>query len=187
MATRTLLPPLPPAPTHTDIVRHFVRHKRWRLREELEWFATQPTFQQALVQAAHARGSDGKRLSHRRRLLKHVIPESYAILRTHASALQQCTSFDGLIQLIERLLGNVDRAGDLYFYDTALRVGAFMGHLPTRVFLQTGAWEGARRMIPGIRGPSVPLSCFPEPYHALAPYEMENALCVYKGAIPIPT
>ncbi|MBK6008680.1 hypothetical protein JJB11_21475 [Ramlibacter ginsenosidimutans] len=181
MASR-ILPPLPAAPTHADIVRHFVRYKKKKLLEELEWFAGQQTFRAALSEAAYARGRDGKRLSHQRRLLKHVIPESHAIWSAHAPALQRCSEFDDLIALIEQLLGNVERAGDLYFYDTALRLGI----LPNRVFLQTGAWDGARRVVPGIRGRSVPLSAFPEPYHALAPYEMENALCVYKSAIPVP-
>lgn len=183
MSKKPILPPLSEPASHTDVVRHFIRHRRELLHEELDWFAKQPSFARALDEAAHARDQCGKRLDHQRRLLRHVIPASYPLLQAQARQLDLSQSFDDLLLQVERALAGVYRAGDLYFYDTALRLGAYLGFHPTRVFLQTGSLTGARKLSRVSRARSLPLSAFPEPFHALAPFEMENVLCLYKAVL----
>jgi hypothetical protein len=151
--------------------------------QELDWFAAQPSFNDVLIQAVHASDRRGKRLSHQRRLLRHVIPAAYSLLTTIRTSLESAATFDDLFALVDGALGSIPGSGDLYSYDTALRIGAYMRLYPTRVFLQTGALEGARKISTSYRSRSVPLSKFPEPYHALAPFEMENLLCVAKSAL----
>lgn len=183
MATRHRIPPFRSSWSHTEFVQHFIRHRRALLHQELEWFASQPSFDDVLFEAVHARDRRGKRLSHQRRLLRDVIPTAYKLLGTIRASLQSASTFDDLFALIDGALGSIPGSGDLYAYDTALRIGAYMRLYPTRVFLQTGALDGARKISTSYKSRSVPLAKFPEPYHSLAPFEMENLLCVAKSAL----
>lgn len=99
------------------------------------------------------------------------------------STLSRSQTFDELMSKVEQILSAVPKAGDLYRYDTSLRIGSYLGLYPTRVFLQTGAYDGARKISKSFRERSVPLAQFPEPFHALAPFELENLLCIYKGSL----
>ena len=183
MPSKLILPPLPQLASHTDVVRHFIKHCRKHLHEELAWFAGQDALAKALEEAAYARCKCGKRLPHQRRLLKHVIPQSYALLQAQAQLLERSQSFDDLFFQIEKILVSVHGAGDLYLYDTALRLGTYLGLHPTRVFLQTGARTGAQKLSLGHKARSLPLLDFPKPFHVLEPFEMENLLCIYKDEL----
>ena len=179
MTRRPISPPLQTPASHGEIVRHYILHKRSRLHDELAWFAGQPSFPRALDEAVHARDRRGRRLSHQRRLVRHVIPAAFPLLQAISTQLQQSASFDDLMAQVERALSGIPRAGDLYYYDTALSLGAFLGLYPTRVFLQTGARQGALCLSRSHRNRSVLLATFPIAFRALAPFEMENLLCIY--------
>lgn len=183
MAQRPISPPLRSPASHAEIVRHFILHKRNKLHDELDWFAGQSSFSKALDEAVHARDRRGKRLSHQRRLVRHVIPAAFPHLQKVSTQLRHSASFDDLLLHIEKALSGIPRAGDLYFYDTALRLGAFLGLYPTRVFLQTGARRGALRLSRKHQNRSVPLAEFPVDFRALAPFEMENLLCIYRSVL----
>ena len=165
---------------HKDIVKHYVLFRRPILHKELEWFSQKESFSLALKEAVCAKDQWGKRLSHQRRLLQHVIPDSLELLQSEAKGLKNSKTFDELFGKIETALNTVFSAGDLYKYDTALRLGAFLGIYPTRVFLQTGALSGAKKLSRSLNQRSMPLTFFPEPFHSIAPFEMENLLCCYK-------
>lgn len=133
-----------------------------------------------LDEAVHARDKWGKRLSHQRRLLKHVIPTAYALFKAKSGRLQLVCDFDDLFGLIDGTPGKVLHSGDLYAYDTALRIGAYLRLYPTPVYLQTGAMTGARKISRTDRARTILLALFPVDYHCLAPFEMENLLCCNK-------
>ena len=174
-------PPLRKNPSHADVVRHYIGHRRAVLHEELDWFAEQANFPSALAEAVNARDRWGKRLSHQRRLLKHVLPAAQANLTKIQATLRRAKSFDELFEQVDAALGSIPNAGDLYAYDTSLRLGSYLRLYPTRVFLQTGALAGALKLSSSMRQRSVSPCHFPEPFHSLAPFEIENLLCCYKG------
>ena len=72
-------------------------------------------------------------------------------------------------------------AGELLAYDTALRIGAKFGLRPQRVYLHRGTREEAQA--PGLNSsaPSLCLSLdeLPKPLQQLAPYEIEECLCIW--------
>ena len=183
MARSSITPSLQAPASHGEIVRHFILHKRHKLHDELAWFAGQASFPRALDEAVHARDPRGKRLSHQRRLVRHVIPAAFPALKTISTQLRHSASFDNLLSQIEQALSGIPGAGDLYFYDTALRLGSFLGLYPTRVFLQTGALKGALRLSRRYRNRSISLAEFPVAFRALAPFEMENLLCSYESVL----
>jgi hypothetical protein len=55
-------------------------------------------------------------------------------------------TFDDFFTLLEQLLAPIKGLGELYVYDTALRIGAKIGLLPRRVYLHAGTRVGARHL-----------------------------------------
>lgn len=180
MATQIATPRVHAGADYTAIVQHYILHQRAKLHNELHYFSSQPSLDLAIHEAVRAVDHRGKRLSHQRRLHTHVIPMSLPLMAAAKKLIARSNTFDELMSTVENILNAVPRAGDLYRYDTSLRIGSYLGLYPTRVFLQTGAYDGARKISKDFRERSVSLAQFPAPFHALAPFELENLLCVYK-------
>ncbi|RZJ08062.1 MAG: hypothetical protein EON50_20180 [Acidovorax sp.] len=181
MATNVRCAALHQPATHQQIVDHYIRCKRPDLLSELQWFKEQPTFSGAVEEAVRARSKLGQRLSHQRRLLTTVIPASIPVVLGSLPKLQQAKNFDEVFSLLSLVLQKVYGAGDLYIYDTALRIGAPMDLLPEQVYLQAGAAAGASKLL-GRRVPRLlPLSKFPATFQRLQAYELENLLCCYRS------
>jgi hypothetical protein len=174
---------LPPNPSHAQIVRDYVARYRPVFQAELAHFSKTQPLQAAIMQAASAQGADGKRLSHQRRLLKGVIPQASMRLFRVASTLASAPDFASLHDVIETHLMGVRGVGNVYVYDTALRLGAFLGKSPTKVYLHAGSREGAKQIL----GPRAPMrasvSIFPPPFRNLHPHELENLLCLYRQCL----
>jgi len=93
-------------------------------------------------------------------------------------------SFERLHSEIERLVGPLRGIGELYVYDTALRIGAYRGLNPKRVYVHAGVRVGARNLglDPGRSG-SIAVGGLPGPLRTLKPYEIEDILCIYKDQL----
>jgi len=85
-----------------------------------------------------------------------------------------------LMDIVEDVTERVEGLGELYAYDTTLRIGAFLGVFPEKVYLHAGARVGAKTL--GIDGKVkvIELQSLPEPFHSLQPHQVEDALCIYK-------
>ncbi len=176
----SVIPALAFPSTHAQVVAHYIQYQRQRYRAELSWFQSQRSLLMAIREAALARDRRGKRLSHQRRLERSVLRVMWGMLRLRHRRLNQSQHFGVLFARIERLTMYIRGAGALYAYDTALRVGAYIGLTPHEVYLHAGSLEGAQKLLSNSRARSVPISVFPTVFHALAPEEMENLLCLYR-------
>ena len=78
-------------------------------------------------------------------------------------------------------IGQIEGIGPLTIYDTALRLGAFRGVLPDRVYLHAGTLKGVKNLglIVGTKK-SLAMSELPPEFRKLEAYEVENCLCIYK-------
>ena len=128
------------------IIRTYTTQIRPHANEELNWFRQQPTLSEALSLAALAINSKAKRYSHQRRLSKTVLEQARDILLENEKEIRQGLDFDDLFALLERLLSPVKGLGELYVYDTALRIGAKIGVFPKRVYLHAGTRVGAKAL-----------------------------------------
>lgn len=181
MSSCSHCPPLAKPASHRQILAHYIKHRCPQLDAELAWFAQPQSIGAAISRAAAAKGEDGKRLSHQCRLLKTVIPTASAKLRRAVKTFQRARTFDELFNMIQVVIGHIPGVGPLYVYDTALRLGAFLGLQPAEVYLHAGARDGAKRLLGNFAVSMVPLTQFPAVFHVLSPYEMENLLCCYRG------
>lgn len=102
--------------------------------------------------------------------------------------LEQANSFEDLFRVTEKVRQATYRLGDLWSYDTAQRIALHKGWYPIEVYLQSGAYEGARvlsnegHIEPSSlrRNRSVSKDVFPGFLNQLKPYLIENILCVGK-------
>lgn len=157
--------------------KHFPNHK-----DETKWFAEQPTLRAAIEQAAMSIiDKNGKRSDHQRRIPIKVLQQAKTTFLHNESSIAACRSFDDLMVLIGSITAPIRGLGELYIYDTALRIGCKLGVRPEKVYLHRGTREGAKRM--GYRGNLlyIPMHKLPAPLKALPAAEVEDILCIFKN------
>lgn len=162
------------------IIHTYITQIRPRANEELDWFRRQPTLGEAIHLAALAINSKGKRYSHQRRLSKTVLEQARDTVLKNEKAIEACQSFDDLLDLLEQLLASVKGLGELYIYDTALRIGTKIGLLPERVYLHAGTRVGTKALGFDGKAKALEVSQLPDWLHQLQPHEIEDVLCIFK-------
>jgi len=163
------------------VVRSYVSSDKPRLDALLESYSSLPTLAGAISRAALALDERGKRHRHQRRLKRQALEDARAALLVATPALSQAPSFDAIFAIVETATGPIKGLGDLYSYDTALRIGAYLGLDPTTVYLHAGARRGATKVGLDSRDRALPVSRFPAELASLKPRDIENLLCIYKG------
>ena len=99
--------------------------------------------------------------------------------------IEKAESFADLFKITEIVRGKVDNIGDLWSYDTDLRIGFKLRIYPDVVYLHRGAREGARKLLgkKKIYGRYLSKDIFIEripELNELECYEIENFLCDLK-------
>jgi hypothetical protein len=95
--------------------------------------------------------------------------------------LAKAQDFGALHRMIDEEIGGMRGIGALTVYDIAHRIGAHFGKMPELVYLHAGTRVGAR--VFNINGDSFDPKVLPKPFARLAPYEIEDCLCIYKGEL----
>jgi hypothetical protein len=127
--------------------------------------------------------SQGKRYSHQRRITKSALQHARDILSGQERTIRKSRNFDDLFNLIDRALKPVHGIGELYVYDTALRIGAKLSLAPTKVYLHAGTREGARVLGADAPAVTIDMGALPPEFHCLEPHEIEDILCIFKGKL----
>ncbi len=166
------------------MVRAYEARHRARSREELASFAAEPTLDAAVRRAGLAQRPDGKRYDHQRRLPLAVVLQVATCQLEHAR-FDRAADFDELHRLVDKAIGSIRGVGELTVYDTAVRIGAKLGLKPQRVYLHSGTREGARALGLDWRMAHLTVAQCPRELHRLAPHEIEDCLCIFKGRLGI--
>jgi hypothetical protein len=89
------------------------------------------------------------------------------------------------MQTCEATAATIWKHSELTVYDTAQRIGAYLGIKPDRIYLHAGARAGARAL--GLRGraESILRQDLPREFQRLEPYEAEDCLCIYKDHLRV--
>ena len=166
------------------IVRHYRSNARLRDRakEDAWWRAKGEPLDEAIDRAACARTPWG-RYSHQHRQSAAVLAECARRLQAIGKELASCTSFHDLFLRVERTLKDIRGVGELVIYDTADRIGHYLGLAPDRVYLHRGTREGAAAL--GLRqgDQTISVKQLPEELQVLSNREAEDVLCTYKSWI----
>lgn len=170
------------------IVRHYIKHFQPLHDHELLWFQNQSSLEEALRIAGEAQDDVGHRYSHQRRVKSQAIREATRRLADSHDEMRNCSSFHDLWNILFLRLSPIQGIGELYIYDTALRIGAHLRLTPEKVYLHAGTRIGARRLgLLSARDGSkqwLELTELPALLRDLAPSDVENLLCIYKSRLP---
>ncbi|MDW3181308.1 hypothetical protein [Roseobacter sp.] len=146
----------------------------------------------AISWASSARqdGKSDKRNSHQRRLPKAAPPEINTKLSASITKIRSAKKFDQLYQVVQSSIQSVFGVGLLMVYDTSLRIGAHLKVEPSKVYLQSGALEGAKEYfrLAGLAqnlypGGALEIQAFPLLKFELSASEIENFLCTMRRSM----
>lgn len=170
------------------IIRHYLQHFQPLHDHELMWFRNQGSLEDVLRLAGQAQDDRGRRYSHQRRIKSDAIREATKRLTDAHDDLQGCSSFHELWSAVGLFLKPIQGIGELYIYDTALRIGAHLCLKPENVYLHAGTRTGARQLglLSGRDDSKEWLQSneLPAPLRSLSPSDVENLLCIYKSRLP---
>jgi hypothetical protein len=162
-----------------SIIRAYKRRNLPKALVELNYFRDLPNFNICIDKAALAIDHRGKRYRHQTRFSKVTLLTARDILLDNAKSIKEVKNFDELICLIGNILESVKGIGELYIYDTSLRIGSYLGYLPKKVYLHSGTRKGARKL--GYKNRYViEMKELPNEFQYLEPFEVEDILCIYK-------
>ena len=133
---------------------------------------------EAIEVAGMSQMPDGKKWPHQARIPNQVLKESTRRLRS--AGISGAASFEQLHDLITASAGSVNGIGELYCYDTALRIGAFLGFESETVFLHRGTRAGATALGFDTRLKVIQIEELPAELQTLAAYQLEDVLCIFK-------
>jgi hypothetical protein len=167
--------------TLKQIVDDYINKHRKKAEKEMRWFKIQKTLTDAISLAAMAITPSWKRFGHQRGIPKRVLKQTKHILLSNIEIIQNVTDFDDLHHRIYKLLGNLRGIGNLYIYDTSLRIGAKLGFEPIKVYLHAGTLEGAKRLGLNTKKGYLSLKSLPSDLGKFKPREIEDCLCIYKN------
>jgi hypothetical protein len=165
------------------IVRIYIQKIRPRAQAEIDRFANQRTLSYAIEKAGIAENSKGKRYSHQRRLKKTSIKKALCALQEASDEIGRARSFDDLFEVIRAAVRSIPGIGELYVYDTSLRIGAQLNFFPRQVYLHAGTRAGARALGLNHRAHALSVSALPKEFRALEPHELEDVLCIFKDKL----
>lgn len=123
--------------------------------------------------------NDNKMFSHQRRVGINKASEGYEQLKDKELDFRNCIIFEDIIVITDEVKNNTKRLGDLWSYDTALRIGFHLKIYPTDVYIQAGVKKGYFKLLnKKPRKRKVPRIKFPM-LDELEVYEIENFLCIW--------
>jgi len=163
------------------LVRAYRMHNRPDSVDELEFFREMPSLELAINHAAFAINRHEKRFGHQRRIPLAPLRRAKGLLIAAGSTLRFCRSFHELHTLLASIFTPVRGLGELYVYDTALRLGSFLKLSPEHVYLHAGTRAGARALGLSLSEGFVRVSSLPKAIQVLEPQEIEDFLCIYKA------
>jgi hypothetical protein len=138
-------------------------------------------FETAIDYASTGKNPDGKMNQHQWRVGYKKGMQGFNLLIIALAEIKHCRKFEDIFSLTEKVKADIHGLGELWSYDTALRIGFNLNIYPQQVFVQQGVVKGVKMVLNGKRpkGRSLPINIFPNELQVLKAYEIENFLCIY--------
>lgn len=145
--------------------------------------ANSKSLRQAIKLAATARNFTNQKHNHQFRIPPAILDRFAVSVLSKINQVKSSKSFDDLISIIDSC--RIKGVGDITIYDTAQRIGGYLGLYPQKVYLHGGTRVGAEILIGKIKGKSISVSQLPTPFQsaAISAGEIEDILCIYKNRL----
>jgi hypothetical protein len=153
-----------------------------RMVDDNEFFRKLPSIGLVIHHVALAIDENDRCFDHQFRIKRTARPIAKQRLTKATNKLRACRSFDALHSFLESLLSDVYGVGEMYIYDAAQRIGAYLGLSPARVYLHAGVRKGAKALGLKTKGRrTLEISELPKALRGLPGDDIENFLCIYKA------
>ena len=116
------------------------------LEEILRWYQKK-NIDTAIQCAAEALNPNGTINSHQRRIGAIKLAQGAQSLIRLKNKIRKCISFEEIFMLTEEIRLQSYGLGDLWSYDTALRIGFNLKKYPRKVYIQAGVIKGAKKAL----------------------------------------
>ncbi len=165
------------------IVEDYIRVYRPRAKAEYLTFAQESSLSSATMRAALCMLPSGKRHPHQYRIPYKSLENAASLLLMNQDEIKNSKTFEKLHDLINSIIRDSWKVGELAVYDISTRIGAYLHLSPKIVYLHRGTREGAHAL--GFSGQASTLSLhqLPSAFYMLKPYEIEDCLCIYKNEL----
>jgi hypothetical protein len=118
--------------------------------------------------------------SHQRRVGKEKANLGYEALKHKEKELQLSQSFEEILSITDEVSKQFYRLGQLWSYDTALRIGFQKKVYPKNVCLKAGVKKGYKKIFnQNSKNRFEEKVTFLKVLQVLEPYEIENFLCIW--------
>ena len=126
------------------------------------------------------------RESHQNRFKKETLIKSRDILFNNINELKKTKDYHSLYMTIRKLIIPIQGVGELYCYDTTLKIGSFLKIFPDYIYLHRGTRIGAERLRLAYKKEYLTMKEIPREFKKLLPYELEDFFCIYKDEFNTP-
>jgi hypothetical protein len=164
-----------------SIVKSYQLYNRAKSLEIAYFYKELNSIDEAINKAALALQPNGKRHRHQCRIKAEVLEKIRNILLQRRIEISQCANFDDLFTLIKK--AKIKEFGKLAIYDTAHRIGSYLGIFPDKIYLHAGTLQGARKLKLSTRRGYILIHELPSELQKLEPHEIEDLLCIYKNKL----
>jgi hypothetical protein len=152
------------------------------LHELMRFFKSLP-FHSAVEYAASGVTPHRKIHPHQRGIGVKQLRKSAALLKEYTSDIRKAKSFSNLFLITEAVKSELKGLGDLWSYDTALRMAFNRGRTfyPQAVFVQGGVMKAIKKIFSKklVKQRTLPVKIFPREIRTLKPFEIENFLTLW--------
>lgn len=162
------------------IIRKYKQDKQQNPDTWIQHCQNQNNLSDAIHFAAYSKNIHDKKHPHQHRLkMKNLQSFEKKILAVQKQ-IATTKDFDTLYSIIEEC--RTDGIGDLAIYDTAIRIGAYLGLTPGKIYLHAGTKIGAAKLIKKVNTSTINKTDLPDPFKNsdLSCYELEDMLCIFK-------
>ena len=163
------------------IVKYYQQRHQKNAHKVIRFFSGCRTYDEVLERAAYAKLPSGKRHPHQYRLKRSALRQVHRRLKQFD--LESCTSFHELFETIHEAILEISGIGELMIYDTAFRIGAYLGLEPEFVYLHAGTRTGAVALGHDRSAAWIEVGNLPPAFRHLKPWEIEDCLCIYNQEI----
>jgi hypothetical protein len=144
----------------------------------------QETLEEAIKVAVMSKDKNNIKHSHQWRIYNYVYDEFVKNLLNVKNKINNSKDFDELFNIID--FYKTSGVGELFCYDTALRIGHYLNKLPEKIYIHAGTRKGLKLLLDRIIFErTIYKHDLPEPFCSceLTPAQLEDFFCVKKDYI----
>jgi hypothetical protein len=172
---------------HKSLIRDYLteRDSSCWMDSVVKYTCEQKTFKKAIMIAVMSKDVNGNKHSHQWHIYNNVYVKFIQNLLRVKDKVKKAKNFDGLYDIIYS--NKPSGVGELFCYDTALRIGQRLGKLPEKIYIHAGTRIGLRNLLNRtIYEKTILQEELPEPFCSchLTPAQLENFFCLYKDIFP---